>query len=286
MIRVALPLHLAHAREGDSRGRTGRRRRRHDEFDSRRARGTLPDVVWNRARPCHARAAPKLRFFAVEEDVTHQSPRHAAARRDRVRRVALHDCRRNRRRLGRLGAMNEIDKTLESTPVVPLVQADDPAVAVATSRALCEGGLKVVEVVFRTDRALECPQCRGGGRARSHRRRGHCTLGGTGAGGDRSRRKVHRIAGTGRRRRADSQRRETADLPGHHDAVGTAARFQSRTRRRQVFSRRRLPAEFRPSKRLPASFARCDSCPPAVCPRRTSANFWRFRPCSPAAEAG
>ncbi len=49
-----------------------------------------------------------------------------------------------------------IVETLESSPVVPLVQADDPAVAVQTSRALHAGGLPVVEVVFRTDRALEC----------------------------------------------------------------------------------------------------------------------------------
>ena len=51
--------------------------------------------------------------------------------------------------------LNEI---LASRPVVPLVQADDPAVAVKTSRALARGGLKVVEVVFRTERALECLQ--------------------------------------------------------------------------------------------------------------------------------
>ena len=50
----------------------------------------------------------------------------------------------------------DITKTLESAPVVPLVQADDPAIAVKTSRALAAGGLTVVEVVFRTDRALEC----------------------------------------------------------------------------------------------------------------------------------
>ena len=49
-----------------------------------------------------------------------------------------------------------IVELLESSPVVPLVQADDPAVAVQTSRALHAGGLPVVEVVFRTDRALEC----------------------------------------------------------------------------------------------------------------------------------
>ena len=49
-----------------------------------------------------------------------------------------------------------ITQTLETVPVVPLVQADDPAVAVKTSRALAAGGLTVAEVVFRTDRALEC----------------------------------------------------------------------------------------------------------------------------------
>lgn len=50
----------------------------------------------------------------------------------------------------------EFTKTLEAAPVVPLVQSDDPEVAVKTSRALAAGGLSVVEVVFRTDRALEC----------------------------------------------------------------------------------------------------------------------------------
>ncbi|MEL7186811.1 MAG: bifunctional 4-hydroxy-2-oxoglutarate aldolase/2-dehydro-3-deoxy-phosphogluconate aldolase [Pseudomonadota bacterium] len=51
-----------------------------------------------------------------------------------------------------------IDEILSGTPVVPLIQADDPAVAVKTSRALAAGGLQVAEVVFRTDRALECLQ--------------------------------------------------------------------------------------------------------------------------------
>ena len=50
----------------------------------------------------------------------------------------------------------DINKTLQSVPVVPLVQSDDPAVAVQISRALAAGGLTVAEVVFRTDRALEC----------------------------------------------------------------------------------------------------------------------------------
>ncbi len=50
----------------------------------------------------------------------------------------------------------DINKTLQSVRVVPLVQADDPKVAVLTSRALAVGGLTVAEVVLRTDRALEC----------------------------------------------------------------------------------------------------------------------------------
>jgi len=58
--------------------------------------------------------------------------------------------------MGRGKVAADINRILESAPVVPLVQADDPAVAVKTSRALGAGGLTVVEVVFRTDRALEC----------------------------------------------------------------------------------------------------------------------------------
>ncbi len=52
--------------------------------------------------------------------------------------------------------MTDINAHLESTPVVPLVQTDDPKEAVLTSRALAEGGLSIVELVLRTDRALEC----------------------------------------------------------------------------------------------------------------------------------
>lgn len=51
-----------------------------------------------------------------------------------------------------------IGDLLAANPIVPLVQADDPEVAVQTSRALALGGLRVAEVVFRTDRALECLQ--------------------------------------------------------------------------------------------------------------------------------
>ena len=54
--------------------------------------------------------------------------------------------------------MADINELLEKNPIVPLVQADDPRIAVETSRALAAGGLTAVEVVFRTDRALECLQ--------------------------------------------------------------------------------------------------------------------------------
>lgn len=55
-----------------------------------------------------------------------------------------------------VGLLMHILDLLTRCPVVPLVQADDPEVAVKTSRALAAGGLQVAEVVFRTDRALEC----------------------------------------------------------------------------------------------------------------------------------
>lgn len=51
-----------------------------------------------------------------------------------------------------------IEQLLTETLVVPLVHAEDPDVAVRTSRALAAGGLKVAEVVLRTDRSLECLQ--------------------------------------------------------------------------------------------------------------------------------
>ena len=50
----------------------------------------------------------------------------------------------------------KLTETLATTPVVPLVQAEDPTTAIAVSRALARGGLKIAEVVFRTDAALEC----------------------------------------------------------------------------------------------------------------------------------
>lgn len=52
--------------------------------------------------------------------------------------------------------MQALNERLTRAPVVPLVQADDPGVAIATTQALVAGGLSVIEVVLRTDRALEC----------------------------------------------------------------------------------------------------------------------------------
>ncbi len=49
-----------------------------------------------------------------------------------------------------------LEQRLAAAPVVPLVQADDPAVAVRVSRALAAGGLSVIEVVLRSDAALDC----------------------------------------------------------------------------------------------------------------------------------
>ena len=45
---------------------------------------------------------------------------------------------------------------LRQAPIVPLIQADDPGVAVDTANALVAGGLTVLEVVLRTDAAITC----------------------------------------------------------------------------------------------------------------------------------
>ena len=52
--------------------------------------------------------------------------------------------------------MSELLKSLEAKRVVPLVQSEDPATALKISEALLEGGLEVLEVVLRTDAALDC----------------------------------------------------------------------------------------------------------------------------------
>jgi len=51
---------------------------------------------------------------------------------------------------------NNLNEILAGAPVVPLVQSDDPAEAIAISKALLDGGLRVLEVVLRTDSAFEC----------------------------------------------------------------------------------------------------------------------------------
>jgi len=50
----------------------------------------------------------------------------------------------------------KLERAFQAVPIVPLIQADDPAVAVATANALKDGGLNVVEVVLRTDAAVDC----------------------------------------------------------------------------------------------------------------------------------
>ncbi len=50
----------------------------------------------------------------------------------------------------------QIEQRLLRAPIVPLVQCDDPDVAIDISQALLKGGLTVVEVVLRTRKALQC----------------------------------------------------------------------------------------------------------------------------------
>jgi len=52
--------------------------------------------------------------------------------------------------------VDKIIHSLQHTRVVPLVQSDDPDTALKISEALLNGGLEVLEVVLRTDAALEC----------------------------------------------------------------------------------------------------------------------------------
>lgn len=49
-----------------------------------------------------------------------------------------------------------LEAKFQTAPVVPLIEADNPAVAVETAKALRDGGLDVIEVVLRTDAALDC----------------------------------------------------------------------------------------------------------------------------------
>lgn len=49
-----------------------------------------------------------------------------------------------------------LESRLNTHPVVPLVVPEDAATAIRVAQALVAGGLSVVEVVLRTDAALEC----------------------------------------------------------------------------------------------------------------------------------
>ena len=50
----------------------------------------------------------------------------------------------------------EIDNLLRQAPLIALVQAEDADLAVRISQALVAGGVTVIEVLFRTDAALDC----------------------------------------------------------------------------------------------------------------------------------
>ncbi len=50
----------------------------------------------------------------------------------------------------------QLEARLAKAPVVPLVGGSDPAVAVKTANALSAGGLSIIEVVLRTDEAVDC----------------------------------------------------------------------------------------------------------------------------------
>jgi 2-dehydro-3-deoxyphosphogluconate aldolase/(4S)-4-hydroxy-2-oxoglutarate aldolase len=52
--------------------------------------------------------------------------------------------------------MSALIESLKAKRVVPLVQSEDPTTALKISEALLEGGLEVLEVVLRTDAALDC----------------------------------------------------------------------------------------------------------------------------------
>ena len=52
--------------------------------------------------------------------------------------------------------MTKLLQSLSAKRVVPLVQSNEPKTALKISEALLEGGLDVLEVVLRTDAALDC----------------------------------------------------------------------------------------------------------------------------------
>ncbi|MEO9635120.1 MAG: bifunctional 4-hydroxy-2-oxoglutarate aldolase/2-dehydro-3-deoxy-phosphogluconate aldolase [Parasphingorhabdus sp.] len=50
----------------------------------------------------------------------------------------------------------DLEARLAAAPVVPLIGASDTDVAVETANALGAGGLSIIEVVLRTDEAVDC----------------------------------------------------------------------------------------------------------------------------------
>ena len=46
--------------------------------------------------------------------------------------------------------------SFSNTPVVPLIQSEDPEIAIKIAKALKAGGLTTLEVVWRTDAAMDC----------------------------------------------------------------------------------------------------------------------------------
>ena len=51
---------------------------------------------------------------------------------------------------------SDLSGRLHDAPVIPLIQAEEPELAVDIAVALMAGGLTVLEVVLRTDRAFRC----------------------------------------------------------------------------------------------------------------------------------
>lgn len=55
-----------------------------------------------------------------------------------------------------MSTQEDLNIRLSQAPVVPLVVPEDSESAIATTRALVKGGLSVIEVVLRTESAMQC----------------------------------------------------------------------------------------------------------------------------------
>lgn len=55
-----------------------------------------------------------------------------------------------------MSTQEQLNTKLSQAPVVPLVVPEDSESAIATTRALVKGGLSVIEVVLRTEAAMQC----------------------------------------------------------------------------------------------------------------------------------